>query len=269
MPFSANLLPALDAFVEAASVAQKWRQLRPMERKLTRAMSRAFRRQGRLFLVRFKVLQGKFEESITEADWLSLFDTVAGETIDLFLEPIQTYVQMALVRGAESLIAELEVDTAFSLRNPRAVAYLEQHGAELVRGINDTTRDQMRTLITQAGDEGWSYTRLARSIRHEFDGFAGLRPQAHIRDRATLVAVTELGEAYEAGSALMVQDLQSAGLQMEKSWSTIGDDRVSAGCQENAAAGWIPFDDEFPSSDMRPLRFPGCRCTALYRRARG
>lgn len=265
---SESLAVALDHFLEAASVAQKWRTLRPMERRLTKAMSRAFRRQGKLFLSRFKTLQGRFEESITDSDWLSIFDAVTGETTDLFLEPIQSYVQMALVLGAESLIAELEVDTAFGLRNPRAVAYLRQHGAELVRGINDTTRDHMRTLITQATEEGWSYNRLARAIREQFDGFAGLRPQAHIRDRATLVAVTELGEAYETGSAIVVRDLQDAGLVMEKSWLTVGDRRVSAGCLENAAAGWIPFDEPFPSGHMHPLRFPGCRCTALHRRAR-
>jgi len=61
------------------------------------------------------------------------------------------------------------------------------------------------------------------------------------------------------------QSLQSAGLPMEKSWLTSRDGRVSDGCMQNEDAGWIPLDDAFPSGDMRPLRFPGCRCALLTR----
>lgn len=63
-----------------------------------------------------------------------------------------------------------------------------------------------------------------------------------------------------------VKDMASLGLAMEKSWLTVGDNRVSDGCAENEGAGWIPLDEPFPSGDQAPLRFPGCRCTALYRR---
>lgn len=251
------LVDALDTFLLEASAAQKWRVLRPVERTLRRRISAAFVRQGALTLQRGR----------PGADWLSVFDGVARLTLPLFVDPIQDAAGRAMLAGARSLIAELAVDATFDLRNPRAVAYLEAHGAELVRGINDTTRDSMRVLLRQATDEGWGYDRTASAIRDRFDGFAGKKPQAHIEDRATLVAVTEAGNAYEAGNSAVVAGLRDAGLAMQKAWQTVGDNRVSDGCRENQRAGWIAFDEAFPSGDMQPLRFPGCRCTALYRRA--
>ena len=40
---------------------------------------------------------------------------------------------------------------------------------------------------------------------------------------------------------------------------------ASDGCDENAAAGWLPLAAAFPSGHQRPLRFPGCRCDLLMR----
>ncbi len=202
--------------------------------------------------------------------WLRLWDDVARQTLGLMLAPIIDINELGLVLGAGALAGALGMDfeKAFSLKNPRAVAYLEQHGAALVTKINDETRSQMRTLLTQAVDEGWSYTRTAKAIKEQFDGFAGLKPQQHIRDRATLVAVTEAGQAYEEGSLIVAKGLGESGIPMQKYWRTSGDERVSQGCKDNQAAGWIGMEELFPSGHERPLRFPGCRCSAKYQRAR-
>lgn len=261
-----SLVEPLERFLEAVTVAQKWRTLRPVERKLQRAMSKAFRSQGDVFLRGFGALRGEFSEALSDALWLAVWDAVAQRTTALFVDPIQEAAAAAMTLGAHSLIATLDVDVAFDLANPRAVSYLEAHGAELVRGIDDTTRDSLRVLLRQAVDEGWGYGRTAKAIRDQFDGFAGLKPQAHIRDRATLVAVTESAMAYEHGNRIVVDDLATSGLRMEHSWLTVGDNRVSDGCRENQRAGWIPTDEPFPSSHSNPPRFPGCRCTTLYRR---
>lgn len=279
------MLPALVAFLEAASVAAKWRTLQPLEERLTRAMARAFRAQGRAFMEEFSALRPRFaeraraarwgrdhrrlREAITESDWFSLFDAAAQETLRLFLAPIQETAAQALTLGAGEVLADIGMDVAFNLRNPRAVAYLEEHGAALVTQINETTRDEIKRIVTQAVDEGWSYNRTAQEIISRFSQFAVGKPQLHIDSRAHLVAVTEAGHAYEAGSAIVVQDLQDAGLVMEKSWLTVGDDRVSDGCRANQEEGWIPMSQPHQSGHMHPLRFPGCRCTELYRRAKG
>lgn len=269
MPSSKNLLDPITEFLEAATVAQKWRKMKPIETRLEKDMAKAFAAQGKAFVKAFAKLQGKFKESISDDDWVGIYDDVAKTTEQLFINPIQRAVQLSLAAAAEELIGDLELDYSFTLKNPRAIAYVEEHGAELVKGINDTTRGYIRTLIRDGVDGGWSYNRIAEELTNRFSEFAVGVPQKHIESRAHLVAVTEVGNAYEAGNRIVVQDLQDAGLKMEKKWSTIGDENVSDGCRENEAEGWIPADDEHASGDMNPLRFPGCRCGELYRRARG
>lgn len=272
-----RLLAALTRFDEAATVAAKWRKLGPIERTLQQAMAKAFQAQGRAFLKEFKVTRRKFtearlrdelREALTDDDWLGVFDAATRVSFRLFLNPLRVAIGESLTLGAGDLIAQMGMEIAFDLANPRAVAYLEAHGAALVRGIDDTTRAYLRTVITNGVADGWSYNRIAAAITSRYADFAVGRPQEHIDSRAHLIAVTEVGNAYEAGSAAVVDDLRDQGVRLEKSWDTVGDNRVSAGCAENADAGWIPVEQAFPSGHQTPLRFPGCRCTALYRRAR-
>src|SRR5690606_6069541 len=110
------------------------------------------------------------------------------------------------------------IDDAFDLKHPRAVEFMSQSGADRVTQITDTTRDYLRTLLTQAADEGWSYGKTARAIRKRYAEFSVTR--------ARNIAVYELGNAYEAGNLLVARDLQDAGLTMEKQWLSVGDART-------------------------------------------
>lgn len=231
-------------------------------------MAKAFRAQGKAFVRELGALRSAYpvQEAARWGDWVERFDRAAAKTLKLFTGPIDGATTTAILRGAKAVIADAGLAIAFDLRNPRAEAYLKVNpAAAKVAGINDTTREAMRTLIDRAVASGTSYTALAKQIAERFEEFAAGRPQEHIDSRAHLVAVTEVGEAYCEGNLMGAQELADAGLEMEKSWSTIGDARVSDGCQENEAAGWIPVDDEFPSGHERPLRFPGCRCDLLTR----
>ena len=63
-------------------------------------------------------------------------------------------------------------------------------------------------------------------------------------------------------------DALDAGLDVEKHWSTMGDDKVSDECllnEQDGEDGWIPLEQAHTSGHMHPLRFPGCRCDELYR----
>ncbi len=265
---------ATERLLEAASVRSKWRRLAKPLRRAEKAAGVAFRIQGQQFMRRFKSLrarfaEGRLAEAITEDDWLRIWNAVTADTDTLWLDTLTEMMGRGLALGAAQVIADLEVDYAFDLSNPRAVAYIEQNGALRVAGINDTTQAAIRNIVTQGTREGWSYDRVAREINRQFTQFAVGRPQEHIKSRGHLVAVTEMGNAYEAGSAVVIDDLQAAGLQMEKKWLTVGDNRVSDGCKDNQAEGWIAYSQTFQSGHARPLRFPGCRCTTLYRRKPG
>lgn len=147
-----------------------------------------------------------------------------------------------------------------SLPNLRARAYAKKHAAEAVTQINDTTRKEIARIVSDGVKSGTSYNDIAKAIKSKFEEFAVPSPQKHIPNRAVLVAVTELANAYCEGNAQVGDYLQSNGVKMMKAWQTLEDDRVSDGCKENEKAGWIPIDKEFPSGHMHPPRFPGCRC---------
>jgi hypothetical protein len=163
--------------------------------------------------------------------------------------------------GAADMSDELRLGLSFDLANPRAVAFLQNYGAQQVRLISETSRGEIGRLLVQAADEGWSYTRLARQIKTLHTDWSSTRAQT--------IAVTELGNAYQQAMLDTVRDAGSLGLTFEKSWSNTGDDRVSDQCRGDTAAGWIGLEAVFPSGNMRPLGHVRCRCAAQFRRKRG
>lgn len=150
-----------------------------------------------------------------------------------------------------------------SLPNLRAQEYSKKHAAEAVTQINDTTRKEIARIVSDGVKSGSSYNDIAKAIKDKFKEFAVPMPQKHIPNRAVLVAVTELANAYCEGNAQVGNYLQDNGVKMMKAWQTLEDDRVSDGCRENERVGWIPINKEFPSGHMHPPRFPGCRCDFL------
>lgn len=245
-----------------------------LERKLAADYRRIFALQQREFMKRFaglKPLFPKVRESITAMDIGPLWDEASAAWLNSAVDAIQAASAAALLAAAENLIAALapNMDISFNLDFPGAVEYLTQHGAEQVRRIDETTRRVLNRIVTDAGRNGWSWSKTAEAIIEQFEDFAGppLRGgPSWLSNRAELVAVTEVGNAYEYGSRLAAKRLQLAGLEIEKAWSGPDDNATSAACRENLGAGWIDLDALFPSGDMQPLNHPGCRHTCLYRR---
>lgn len=279
-----SFAPALLRLLEATTAAYKRRLLARIERRLERDLRGCFRAQAKQVGRAFKRLAGGWpraqqesyrleEVEAIDADLAALF--AADNSGQAFEAAIGRAARSGLSAGAASVVAQLALDYSFNLKNPRAVVYLEAHGAELVKKISETTRADIQRIVSYALENGWSYNRTAAAIQRQFRdyytgdswwNFDAPRAQLHIDSRAHLIAVTEAGNAYEAGAAIPVDDLQAAGIEMEKYWSSMGDERVSQGCRDNQAQGWIPVDQAHASGHMHPLRFPGCRCDELYRR---
>ena len=252
-----QLLEAIDGMLARSRRMLKRRSLQAGEDEMEQAWAAFFQRQGAAFLALFAQLQGEFAEAITEADWASRFRAVSGAT-DEFEALLVRLAGEAMMAGAADGARAIGLAVSFDLNNPRAVEYLRRFGAELVTKIGEVTREQLRALIARGTSEGWSYGKMAGEIAKAFVGFT--------RKRGRLIAITELGNAYEFGNYWVIKGLQGQGLDMEKHWSTIGDSRVSDGCEENQGDGWIPLDQPHSSGHLYPLRFPGCRCDELYRR---
>lgn len=261
------------------------KQLDAIAKPLERGMQRIFRKQGRLFLPLLAKHKGLFVEAGTYAGWSfipdyakpgtmlyealdqaklqRILDRIEAETSEEMRATLHTTSAKAYGAGIEAG-SDLAAGISFSVHHPAAVEWLESHAAEMVTEINSTTRDFIGNVVTQGVDEGWSYNRMAREIKGRYEEFAVGQPQAHIRSRAELVAVTESHKAYGEGHRAGLEPLTKLGVEMEMCWVTMGDDLVSDGCLENEAVLWIPIDDTFPSGDQTEPRFPSCRCNVQY-----
>lgn len=217
---------------------------------------------------------GRLVENISWNDWDYLLNGVLmgnhpGGMIAL-RDVIAEGRSTAYARGAEETLAGTGLDALgvrFAVGSAEAVAHARETAARQVTRVNDTTRSQLRTLITNAVEHGWSWNRTAEAITARYQEFAGkpLFPSQTFKSRSEMIAAYEIGDAYEAGGEAQAQALAAEGVPMEKSWMSAGDARVRDTHRANAAAGWIPLDATFPDGSVRPPADPGCRCAALYR----
>ena len=263
--------------------AAKKKALEAESGKLAKALGKAFAAQGRALVKGLLPYQDTFvSEASREWERISLgygmrrlhealaddlvnglFEKAAQETEKDFTDPLQEAESKMLQAGAKLILGELGYGLNFRLKNPRAVAYLEQHGGELIKGINEVTREEVRRLLSQASENGWSYSKVTRELTKLYDDFA-VATNGTITSRAELIAVTEAGNAFEAGNFIPIQDLMDSGVGMEKQWDSTHEDDVCEECAGNNAEGWIPADEAHQSGDMTPLAHPRCECDEFY-----
>ena len=253
--------------ISAMSRNKKDNALAAAQSKLQKEIAKIFINQGRLFIDQFDVFQIRFKETITGDELNRLFNNVEAITNESFIDPLNTAYQSSLFQGANEISKLLGEDViSFNLSNQRANDWMIDNSAKLITNVNETTRFRIKTVVRNGVKEGLSYDKIAANITKRYKEFAIGKPQLHIRSRAHLVAITETGNAYEAGARESAKQANDAGLTIEKFWANTGDLRVSEGCLANTDDNWIPLDQVHNSGHDRPLRFPGCRCGELYRR---
>lgn len=275
-----QLLEAAGEVTQSRWERRKAQKTKSIERTLTRKYAQVWRDQQDAFMKEFEKLHPLFprvsesaiREAVTVTDVNPALNAAEGATVAFATSAIQEAVEVALIAGSDAIFETVGVGLgiSFDLVDPRAIEYLDQNGATQVSGIDETTRNRVRRIIVQASQEGWPWERTSDALIDMYEGFRfGGKGPLHFNNRGQLIAVTEIGNAYEEGARIGALQLRDAGLLMEKKWSGPDDSRTSEACHSNLEAGWIDIDDTFPSGDLRPLNHPGCRHTVLYRRKVG
>ena len=138
-----------------------------------------------------------------------------------------------------------------------ALEHYNRHAGRLITNIDETTRHQINNIVRKRPERRHElYTEVERQLIKKFPGLAKRQGQLHIRTRARLIAINEVGNAYEGGKQQLANRVEQAGVRFNKKWLDVGDSRVSPGCKRNAADGWIPNDQAFSSGVQRPMRHP-------------
>jgi hypothetical protein len=132
-----------------------------------------------------------------------------------------------------------------------ALAYAEDRGAELVKGLTETTTEALRGTLSDAVEEGLSAAELSKSIQESY---------AFDAPRANTIARTELATAHVQGN---VQGWRETGQVEGKEW-ILGDlHDVDDECDENVDDGVVKLEEAFSSGIKFPPAHPNCICDVL------
>lgn len=120
--------------------------------------------------------------------------------------------------------------------------------------IDEATREGIRDIIYNGLEDNVGLEEIISDLEDSY---------SFSPERAELIARTEITRANNQGDLLAAKDAkEQLGLGLKKVWLT--DDDPCELCQENADAGAIELEDEFPSGDDAPPGHPHCECTLIY-----
>lgn len=205
------------------------------------------------------------EELVAQVMRKLMFDPGLG-LVDAMEEVFRTIAVDAVGQGFRQIGGgeEAIVEQA----NEKAVEWAKARAAELVGmkydadgklvandgwAIPETTRERVRSLVTQAEAEGWANDRLADALREDY-AFSG--------NRAEVIARTETAFADVSGNMIAYRE---SGLVSGKRWilANHGDESCCDDCDAAASAGVIGLDDDFPGGVDAPPAHPNCRCDVV------
>lgn len=234
---------------------------------------------------RYAAETGDVDAVMQRLSWLDAQDVLIIGTIPLLIQ--------ALERGgtSEATRMGLALDAAVA-ETPHAIAFLRQHGAELVSQIDGETRLALRNVLVQAYREGLSPAQAAPRIRQLIgltDKQAGavLRywqslelPQRQaaqladeyagqlLRHRVRVISETEWVRAASAGQHSAFLEARSRGLipsTTRRRWVAIRDERLCPICSQldGKTTSLIEPFQVGSIVVMYPPAHPLCRCGVL------
>lgn len=195
--------------------------LRRVKLRLSRALRKAFEAHGEILMRAFATLQpktyqapvggpwwrraqgapGQPQRIIVAADLLNLVSQTTAETSALFLGSIDGAVQQAMRIGGKAAIASVGLPLTFTLAHPQAVQYLDRCADELLEQINSIMCERIVESLKRPGAR-----HIDRDLRRLYWDMA--------LNRSRHIAATIVADAHQAGSAIVIRDLQDAGIRV-------------------------------------------------------
>lgn len=234
----------------------------PFDREATRKARLAIRA---VFFKAFQALAAKVAKQLR--DEVRKADETDEEKADRLAEGFDLSTLQAVYEEVARQLGDLAADSVdraleqmgmadgtgiFDVVSERAVTAARERAAELVTDITDSTRTMLRDLIVNGLSDNIGLEEIAASIVSS-TGFS--------QERADLIARTEVADANSQAALEGYRGAAEAGVQVQKEW-LLGPNPCEV-CQENAEAGPIDLDDDFPSGDDAPPAHPNCECALM------
>lgn len=223
-----------------------------------------------LFNKEYKAFISILEKQDTQKGFFNDMEVLLWRLKNGVVEVLKERVQAVIKRGSEVNARKFNESFSinFDLPNNEATKYTqmleELHLSEKQGSIYATTKTQILEVVNEGIEQGLSYGQMADKIRKT-------QPFVFSKARAELIAVTEIGRAYEYGNWLPMKDLETQGATVLKEWITVWDDKVRETHRQNERDGFIPLNQKFsgtndlyaPAKNIDPFR---CRCATGYKK---
>jgi len=129
--------------------------------------------------------------------------------------------------------------------------YLLKNALDHAKGINDTTKGQLKDALREGIGQGEGIPELRKRVKNVFTQATD--------SRATTIAQTETAQAFEAANQ---QAMKESGVVTSKRWLTANDERTEALCYSLEGVV-VPLDQAFPGGVEPGFIHPRCRCTSI------
>lgn len=140
----------------------------------------------------------------------------------------------------------------FDVTNPKVVEFVQQHVAETIDNLEETTKQDIRDAIESSLDGDLTLREMTQDIMDSVGD----------DDRAVMIAKTESMDAANQGLLASWDQAADEGLltgDEYKEW--IATETGACDICEELDGETVPIDEDFSSGDDAPPAHPNCRCT--------
>jgi hypothetical protein len=232
------------------------RRLQPLKKKIAKFLDREGRAIAKDIARQYgELTKAAGDDVVIKIDWSGLVGDVQSNLDSIFQA------------GGRRAFADVGGDGPFDQLNELAQAYAQKRAAAMVGmkwkgdelvpnpnakfAITETTRDDLRSLVDRAFEEGLTPKELQQRIE-DLGAFS--------ESRAEMIARTELAKAQSEGSLL---GWKESGVVSGKRWLLSNEHGPADECDDNADVGVIDIDESFPSGDDTAPAHPHCYCDVV------
>lgn len=190
----------------------------------------------------FEAQAAEFEKMAAEASEnhaVVVAKSAAEDFADEITEALMGAYSIGLDAQEAEIAESLAVGLSMDVPSTEALEWAKVRAAEMIKDVDGTTMAEIRKIIEDALTEGKTLKAVRDEIYAKFAQYSAYR--------ASLIAVMEIGNAFEQGKRAQFSRYQSQfGREGWKRSYTQGDSNVRETHRQNAEAGWIPANQPFP-----------------------
>lgn len=185
-----------------------------------------------------------------------IFMTVMEMSGNSAARRLKKTLRVGAVKTTTAPADKASIKFEFDTTNPEAVRWVEEHATELIADISETTREQIRLIISEGFTEGRTIDEMT----------ADLEDAVGDSVRAERIARTETMRASNEGQSQLWDQAIEEGLlngDEQKEWIVTPDDRLCPVCEPMDGVT-VGLNDDFDvegDAIQEPPAHPNCRCT--------